>query len=135
VRQRLKGSVAVAEGAIASTPVALDRPEQKAILFRSTHAMAADMESGAIAEVAQQEHKPFLVVRAVSDPVGMVMPKQVLRRTDSWGHIRLTRLLLTLFRYPAELFSLIRLGIGYFAALRTLKHTARSLGADGLSPP
>lgn len=135
VRTRLTGNITFADGAIASTLTVLDCPEQKATLFQSTHAMAADMESGAVAEVARQKDKPFLVVRAVSDPAAMVMPKLVLRETDSWGRIRLTSLVTAAFRKPPELISLLRLGWGYFAALRTLTRVARQLGVDGLSQP
>ncbi len=135
VRTRLRGNFAFAEGAIASTTAVLDSPEQKAALFRFTHAMAADMESGAVAEVAQQKGKPFLIVRAVSDPAAMVMPKLVLRETDSWGRVRLMRLVTAVFRHPPDLIGLLQLGRGYFAALRTLTRAARHLDVDGLSHP
>lgn len=133
VRTRLTGNVAFAEGAVAATSTVLTSREQKAALFRSTHARAADMESGAVAEVAQQKGKPFLVVRAVSDPAGMSIPNMVLRQTNNWGHIRLMRLLKTVVCNPPELISLLRLGWGYLAALRTLTHAARHLGVDGPS--
>lgn len=132
VRKRLNGGLAFAEGAIAFTPSILRCLEEKASLFRSMRALAADMESGAVAEVARQKNKPFLVVRAVSDPAGMVMPKLILRETDGWGHIRLAGLMRAVFRNPVELISLLRLGTGYFAALRTLRRAGRHLGVDGL---
>lgn len=135
VRARLTNSIAFVDGAIASTPTVLDCPEQKSVLFRSTQAVAADMESGAVAEVAQQTGKPFLVVRAVSDPAGMVVPTHLLGETDRWGSIPLTSVLRTAARSPRDLINLVRLGKGYFAALRTLTRTARHLGVDGLSKP
>jgi adenosylhomocysteine nucleosidase len=135
VRTRLMGSIAFADGAIASTSTVLGCPGQKATLFESTHAVAADMESGAVADVARQKGKPFLVVRAVSDPATLGMPKSVLREMDSWGRIRLARLVAAAFRNPHELISLLRLGWGYFASLRTLTRAARHLGVDGLSLP
>lgn len=136
VRTRLQeANFALAEGAIASATLVLDSPEQKAALFHLTHAMAADMESGAVAEVAQQKKRPFLIVRAVSDPAGLTMPKRVLRETDSWGRIPLTSLGMAVFRHPPDLIGLLALGRGYFAALRTLARAARHLEGDGLSHP
>lgn len=135
VRARLENNISLAEGTIAATPAVLDCPQQKADLFHNTHAVAADMESAAIAQVAVQERKPLLIVRAISDPADMVVPKLVLREADPWGRIGLTPLLTTAVRNPGELVGLWRLARAYFAALRTLRHAARYLGADGLSRP
>jgi adenosylhomocysteine nucleosidase len=135
VRARLTNNIAFVEGAIAATPTVLDCPEQKSALFHATQALAADMESGAVAEVAQQTGKPFIVVRAVSDPAQASMPTRVLRETDGWGGIPLTSVITAVARNPRELVNLLQLGTGYYAALRTLTRTARCLGVDGLSKP
>jgi adenosylhomocysteine nucleosidase len=58
--------------------VAMDRvltyASQKQILGSRTGAVAVDMESGAIGQVAQQYGFPFLVVRAISDGVNEDLP-------------------------------------------------------------
>jgi adenosylhomocysteine nucleosidase len=52
----------------------LTRASQKYILGKRTGAVAVDMESGAIGQVAQQHGLPFLIVRAISDGVNEDLP-------------------------------------------------------------
>lgn len=47
---------------------------QKHMLGKRTGAVAVDMESGAIGQVAQQHGLPFLIVRAISDGVNEDLP-------------------------------------------------------------
>jgi adenosylhomocysteine nucleosidase len=52
----------------------LTHASQKQILGERTGAVAVDMESGAIGQVAQQHGFPFLIVRAISDGVNEDLP-------------------------------------------------------------
>jgi adenosylhomocysteine nucleosidase len=52
----------------------LTRASQKQILGKQTGAVAVDMESGAIGQVAQQHKLPFLIIRAISDGVNEDLP-------------------------------------------------------------
>jgi adenosylhomocysteine nucleosidase len=52
----------------------LTHASQKQILGKRTGAVAVDMESGAIGQVAQQHGLPFLIVRAISDGVNEDLP-------------------------------------------------------------
>lgn len=135
LRARLMGHVAFVEGPLASTRKVLDDPAQKAALFRATGALAADMESGAVAAVAKQRGKPFLVVRVIADTAAMAMPRRLLHEVDDWGRIRPTSLVAMTLRNPSELVRLLRLGRRYFSALRTLALVNRHLGLDGLRGP
>jgi adenosylhomocysteine nucleosidase len=99
--------------------------EDKAALFRSTAAVAVDMESAAIAEVAEQHGLPFLAVRVVVDSAGDVLPRAVTAAADNEGHLHIWRLIGALALAPNELAPLIRLAQRYRAANRSLASIAR----------
>jgi adenosylhomocysteine nucleosidase len=58
--------------------VTMDRVLTQALLKqrlgKQTGAVAVDMESGAIGQVAEQHHVPFLIIRAISDGVNEDLP-------------------------------------------------------------
>jgi adenosylhomocysteine nucleosidase len=64
----------------------LTRAAQKQILAIQTGAVAVDMESGAIGQVARKHGVPFLIVRAISDGIHEDLPIDfnVLLRTPGW---------------------------------------------------
>lgn len=99
----------------------------KALAFRQTGALAADMESSAIAEVAAAERVPFLVVRAIVDTARDDVPEVALSATRAGEDgPRIDRLLAALARKPGELPALMRLARGYRAASRALAAVAGS---------
>ena len=99
----------------------------KALAFRQTGAVAADMESSAVAEVASAERVPFIVVRAIVDTAQDAVPAAALSATGAGqDRPRLGRLLATLARTPGELPALIRLARRYRSASRTLAAVAGS---------
>ncbi len=61
-------------GRFVTTDRVLTQASQKRMLGERTGAMAVDMESGAIGEVAKQYGFPFLVVRAISDDINDDLP-------------------------------------------------------------
>jgi hypothetical protein len=99
----------------------------KALAFRQTGAVAADMESSAVAEVASAERVPFIVVRAIVDTAQDAVPAAALSATGAGqDRPRLGRLLASLARTPGELPALIRLARRYRSASRTLAAVAGS---------
>lgn len=54
-------------GTIVTGDVFISSREQKQFLYQTFHAAAAEMEGGAIAQVAQANGIPFVVLRAISD--------------------------------------------------------------------
>ena len=92
-----------------------------------TGAVALDMESVAIAKVARQYKIPFLVIRAIVDPVDMSLPQAISYSLNDQGEVVLGKLLFFLFLHPAELPGLIKLGIYFNAAKKTLKLVAKHL--------
>ena len=105
--------------------VADSRDKQR--LHSKTGAVALDMESAAVIKVAQTENLPCLVVRAVADPVDMDLPEAVVQALNADGQIELSKLLSYLLTHPWQIPALIRLGLHFHAAQKTLKVVAYKL--------
>ncbi len=114
-------SLPVHSGAIAHTPIVLSSRAQKASLHAETKAMAADMESMAVAQVARKAGLPFVAIRAIADPFDLTLPHCALNAVDEGGQSKLTKLLPGLARSPLDLVPLIALGIAFHRALATLR--------------
>lgn len=131
-RQRLLSCLVerfpVYSGAIAHTPVALSSCAQKALLHAETEAMAADMESMAVAQVARKAGLPFVAIRAIADPFDLRLPHCALNAVDDVGKSKLTKLLPGLVRSPLDLVPLIKLGIAFHQALSTLRYVSKRAG-------
>jgi len=116
----------VRSGKLLTTPRAIGSVTDKAELFRSTGAVAVDMESLAVGEVAERHRLPFIAVRVVVDSATDVLPRAVTAAADNEGHLQIWRLIGTLALAPNELAPLIRLARRYRAANRSLAAIART---------
>lgn len=136
-RARVSEAVAARQGACCGRLLTCREPlgstAAKALAFRQTGAVAVDMESSAVAEVASAGRVPFLVVRAIIDTAQDAVVEVALNaaRAGQDG-LHVGRLLATLARTPAELPALIRLARCYRTASRTLAAVA---GSGALAPP
>ena len=120
----------VVGGRLLTTLKAVGTQADKARLFRQTGALAVDMESLAIAEVAHSRGLPFIAIRVIVDGASDTLPRAVTAAADSEGQLQIGRLLGALARQPGELPALIRLGQRYRAANRSLAAVAR-VGLSG----
>ena len=129
-REQLSATVAARRRAVCGKLVtsarAVGSVEDKAALFRATGAVAVDMESLAVAQVALSHGLPFLAVRVIVDGAGDALPKSVTVAADATGHLHVWRLLGALALAPAELPALIRLARRYRAASRSLAAVAHA---------
>ena len=82
----------------------------KRLAWQQSGAVAADLESGAVAEVAARHGLPFAVLRAVCDPADRDLPPAALTALDPAGRIRPGALLQSLIRFPGQLPALVALG-------------------------
>ncbi|HEX4153608.1 MAG TPA: hypothetical protein VHY75_15480 [Steroidobacteraceae bacterium] len=104
---------------------------EKAALRRETGAVAVDMESSAVAEVAAARRLPFLAVRVIVDTAHDVIPAAVTAAGES-GQVRIGALLAGLARSPRDIAALVRLARAYRAAA----HSLRAVAEHGrLTPP
>ena len=124
-RNRLSATTRARSGKLLTSAKAVGSVEDKAALFASTGAVAVDMESAAIAEVAEGYGLPFLAVRVVVDSAADVLPRAVTTAADNEGHLQIWRLIGALALAPSELAPLIRLARRYRAANRSLAAIAR----------
>jgi adenosylhomocysteine nucleosidase len=116
-------------GAVAGAARMLATVAQKRALLAATGALAADMESHAVAELASAAAKPFLLVRAISDAADQTLPAAAARFITPEGRIRLATLIESLGR-PRQLARLLRLGLQTRRALVTLHQVARAAGGS-----
>jgi hopanoid-associated phosphorylase len=113
----------VVEGTLLSNARVIDDIDGKAAAFRDTGAVAVDMESVGIADIAAKRGLPFIAVRAIVDTAGDALPGVVLAASVA-GHVSVARLIVELLRTPADIGPLVRLGFRYRAAARALRAVA-----------
>ncbi len=120
-------------GPLVESRSVLGRPADKSALSRATGAVAVDMESAAVAEVARTAGVPFLIVRAVLDPAKRTIPVGILRAADPYGRVRGLPLLQALLSRPHTLIDLWQLRSDLRAAQATLASVARLAGRNLLA--
>jgi adenosylhomocysteine nucleosidase len=127
VSRALAASQRVCGGTLLSCREPLGSTAGKALAFAQTGAVAVDMESSAIAEVAAAGRVPFLIVRAIVDTARDAVPEVALSTTRAGEDgPQVGRLLASLARRPGELPALIRLARRYRSASRALAAVAGS---------
>ena len=131
---RLKGSLDFHQGPLAETVKVLKTSAEKRILSERTGAIAADMESGAVARMAQEAHVPFMTIRAIADSLDAAIPETSLAAVDEFGQLNSLKLLRGLISHPLELFPMIRLGFNFRSAQATLAKIVRLAGNNLLIP-
>jgi len=127
VSRAIPASQPLCSGRLLTSAEALGSLEAKSLALRRTAAVAVDMESSAIAEVAAASRLAFLVVRAIVDGATDPVPRAALSAlTPGTDALRIARMLAALARAPAELPALIRLSGSYRSARRALAAVART---------
>nr|VFK68564.1 MAG: adenosylhomocysteine nucleosidase [Candidatus Kentron sp. UNK]VFK73646.1 MAG: adenosylhomocysteine nucleosidase [Candidatus Kentron sp. UNK] len=118
------------QGSVVSTRAVQPGPRQKAKLHKDTGAMAVDMESAAIAAVANEENKPFIIIRSISDTTAMQLPSSAINATDPYGRVSILGLLAGLTKNPAELRHYPNLIRSLARAKRSLRGIRERCGLD-----
>jgi len=126
-REQLSATIAkqrpVAGGTLLTSLAAIGAVADKAAAFRETGAVAVDMESLGVAEVAAAHDLPFIAVRVIVDTAADVLPRAVVAASRG-GHLNIRRLIGGLAAAPLDLIALIRLARAYRAATRSLAAVA-----------
>jgi adenosylhomocysteine nucleosidase len=104
----------------------------KRALHVSSGAVAADMESYAVARVAAEAGVPFAAVRAIADPAERPLPRAVIGIIGPDGLPDIDRLILRLCLRPWEGPALFRLRRDTDAAVASLGRLLGSVGPAGL---
>lgn len=128
VHAHLAAALPCVRGILAETPAALLGPGDKAALQRRTHALAADMESAAVARVAARAAIGFLALRVVLDDAHTRVPAAAASALRADGRVAPLRLLGMLLAQPRDLAALARLAGAYRKARAALAAIARIAG-------
>jgi adenosylhomocysteine nucleosidase len=100
---------------------------EKRLLSARTGASAIDLESGAVARVAERHRLPFAVLRAVCDPAQRSLPPAALAALNGRGAIRPLGVLGSIVTRPWQIPALLRLALDAALARRALVRSARTL--------
>jgi adenosylhomocysteine nucleosidase len=117
---------APAAGALLTSALPVAAADLKVRLFRDTGAVAVDMESAAVAQVAAEHELPFITLRVVLDTASVSLPGSVMRTLEpgNAGRSGLWRAV-ALLGAPADWGALLRLAAAYRLARRALLDCAR----------
>jgi hypothetical protein len=117
-------------GALAGSARLLASPAAKAVLHATSGAHALDMESHLVAAAAAAAGVPFLVVRAIADPVGRALPPLAQSALGPEGEMRPAAVLAGLLRRPQDLAALLRLGRDSARGFASLRRVAALAAPD-----
>jgi adenosylhomocysteine nucleosidase len=117
---------AVTPGHLATVHAPLASVADKAALRQATGARAVDMESSAVAELAQRHALPFIAVRVIIDDAQEELPAAIAAATGGDGQVAGWRVFMHLLRHPGEAAAVMRLARAYAAANATLARVAAS---------
>ena len=123
----LSSEVIAYKGALIASKEIISTAQAKQALFEKTGAIALDMESVAIAQVAQHYALPFLAIRTIADPSTMDLPNAVLKALNENGEIEITKIIASLVFNPKEIPHLIQLGQYFQLAKKKLSSVAKQL--------
>ena len=121
--QTLKVKHPVRTDALVESDAIVKTPAEKRALATRTQAAATDMESAAHARLAREHRLPFIAIRAIIDTASTNIPENVLKAVGPQGNINVWKLLTSACLTPADWIKIVRLGIQFNAAQRTLKKT------------
>ncbi len=133
-RQRLVDQLATVlkphEGSLLQTNKVITSAEQKSQLHKKTSTIAVDMESGSIAQVADQNNLPFLIIRSVVDTSDETIPMSAINSIDEFGQTKPAALTASLIKSPGDIPKLIKLGKHFQQARKSLKQVSSLVGTS-----
>jgi adenosylhomocysteine nucleosidase len=97
-------------------------------LHQQSGAVAVDLESGAVAQVATRFRLPFAVLRVVCDPADRSLPPIALQALSKTGGISIFRVAISALIRPWQVPALLRLGADARAAHAALAQHVRKVG-------
>ena len=125
--EQLRQPLTICQSSLASRYGLITQHEQKQSIHQQTAAAALDMESAAVAVTALRHQLPFATIRAIADPASMTLPSAVAKALNDAGEVATGVLLIHLLSHFWEIPALIKLGLHFNAAKKTLKTAASQL--------
>lgn len=124
---RLENRFTIHTELLAESALLLGTPAQKRALMLHSAAIAADMESAALAALARAANVPFVAVRAVSDTAVTRVPSWLGGVIDTAGRLVVAKVLARIAARPADWAAISHLAFGFCAARATLTGVARHI--------
>jgi adenosylhomocysteine nucleosidase len=103
-------------------------PQAKQALRRSTGGAAVDLETAAVAQVAEERGVPFAVLRAICDPAERGLPRAAIVALAPDGRVAWLSMVRAIAAAPGELGALFMLARDAAAARRGLRARIATLG-------
>lgn len=122
----LPSSITVSNATIVSVAKAVFSADEKRTLAATACAGAVDMESLAVAAVAEERKTPFIAIRVIADEAARDLPKLIQKAVAPDGSINVTGVVFGILKSPAQITGLIRLGRQNNKAKRTLTRVAHN---------
>ncbi|OQK17181.1 hypothetical protein AU255_04610 [Methyloprofundus sedimenti] len=120
----LDKSITYDQACLLESDTVISLAQDKNRQYQLTQAIAVDMESGAVAQTAHQAQIPFIVIRSIVDPAEFDLPEAINYAMTDSGVVSISKLMRYLCSHPGELPRLIKLGLHFNAANKTLKYLA-----------
>ncbi|MGF1670669.1 MAG: hypothetical protein ACFCU6_09485 [Balneolaceae bacterium] len=115
------------DGNLCTADFLLTESAQKISLGMKRNSVAADMESGVLAELCSKKNIPFVVIRSISDSSAMVIPTSVTKNMNSKSDINIFPFLRSAIVRPDEWLPIFRLAKGFGRAKKSLSEAAKCL--------
>ena len=132
--ERLENHVPLSTGLLIHSVELLQTPAAKRQLFRQEGAVAADMESGAVARLAAEHELPFVAIRVVLDAAGTSLPRAIAASTDEEGRLLSGALCRRALCSPEDWPRFVRLALSYRVAGRAMRTTWQLASPNLLCP-
>ena len=115
-------------GMLLGVPAPVSDPADKRTLYLNTGAVAVDMESHIVANIAGAHGMPMVAIRVVTDSAMRAIPRAALAAMRPNGTIDVFAMLQSLIKRPRDLSLLLQSALDVRAARATLRHGRRLLG-------
>lgn len=122
-------------GRIVEHDSVLTEPQDKHELHARTDAVAVDMESAALAMLAQEHGVPFAAIRAIADTSDARVPQTLIDAVDSVGGLPLRGVITAVVLRPGDWPTIARLASHLRSAQTTLRQAANCLRDNGVLAP
>jgi hopanoid-associated phosphorylase len=115
-------------GLVTGSRTVVADPREKRALQEATGAIAADMESHVVAQIAEKHGLPFAILRAVADPAHQKLPAAAIHGMKPDGSTDVRGVLKSLSSEPGQMTELMRVAANAWRARASLLRCHRLLG-------
>lgn len=122
-------SVRIGGGTLLESQRIVASSDEKTDMHQRSGAQLVDMESCACAAEAAQTGLPFLAIRAVADSATLDLPPAIAVAMQNNGQVAIGKLLFNVLQRPQQIPGLMRLGMHFHAAKKSLTLAGQALHA------